>query len=142
MSRSSKGGWLLYCMWCWPWVWKFKVGITSLSIGAAKRARDIDREMFGFPIPIMIVPVPGAYYIEQEMHRIMRRFNTRFTSASGKSEWFNVVPLFFTVPIMLAIWAIYFAGIDAIFDTSILPTVAKWFFDALFWAGEYLYSKL
>ena len=138
MARSSKGGWLLYCMACFPWVWKFKVGITSLSIGAAKRARDIDREMFGFPIPIMIVPVPGAYYIEQEMHRIMRRFNTRFTSASGKSEWFNVVPLFFTVPIMLSIWGLYFAGIDAIFHTTILPTVAQYFFDALFWIIERL----
>lgn len=142
MSRNSKGGWLLYCFMCFPWVWKFKVGITSLSIGAAKRARDIDREMFGFPIPIMIVPLPGAFYVEQEMHRIMRRFNTRFTSASGKSEWFNVVPLFFTVPIMLAIWGLYLAGIDAIFHTTILPTIARWFFDALFLVGEYLMSKI
>lgn len=141
MARNSKGGWLLYCMICIPWFWKFKIGITSLSIGAKKRARDIDKEMFGFPVPIMIVPLPFAYHFEQEIHRVLRWSKTDFYNGSGHSEWMNITPLFFAVPIMLTIWGLYLAGIDAIFHTTILPTVAKMFFDALFWAGEYLYSK-
>jgi hypothetical protein len=113
-------------------VWKFKVGITSLHIGAKKRAANIDKQMFGFPFPIMVVPVPGAYHIEQEMHRIMRRWNTRFYKGSGRSEWFNIAPLFFTVPIQLAIWGLYLVGIDLIFGTRIAPVVFELVVDAGF----------
>jgi hypothetical protein len=124
---------------CIPWFWKFKVGITSLSIGAKKRAKAIDKEMFGFPIPIMVVPVPGAYFIEQEMHRIMRPFKTDFYKGSGHSEWMNIAPLFFTVPIMLTIWALYLLAIDRILGTQILPTVSAWFFDAVFFLIDKLF---
>ena len=116
-----------------PGIWRFKVGITSLSIGAVKRAKSIDKEMFGFPVPIMILPIPGAFFIEQEMHRIMRRWNTRFTKASGKTEWFILAPLFFTLPIMLCVWGLYLAAFDAYFGTKALPVVAGWFFETIFY---------
>lgn len=132
MSKS-KSGWLLYLMIHVPGVWRFKVGITSLSIGASKRAKSIDKEMFGFPVPIMILPLPGAYFVEQEMHRVMRRWNTRFTKASGKTEWFILMPLFYTLPIMLTIWAVYLFIFDQICGTKALPVVAGWFFDIIFY---------
>lgn len=142
MSRSSKGGWLLYCLCNIPLVWIFKVGIVRVGKGAFNRAKEVDKAMPGIPIPIMAVIIPfGAYRVEQEMHRIMRRWRVDFYKGDGHTETFILAPLFFAVPIMLAIWAIYFACIDAIFHTTILPTVAKVFFDALFWVGEYLYSK-
>lgn len=124
MSKS-KSGWLLYVMVHIPGIWRFKVGITSLNIGAKARAASIDKEMFGFPLPIMILPVPGAYYIEQELHRMMRRWNTRFYNGSGKSEWFILAPLFVAVPIMLCIWGLYLAAIDCYFNTSLLPLCAE-----------------
>jgi hypothetical protein len=132
MARNSKGGWLLYCMVHIPCVWRFKVGITSLNIGAKKRAANIDKAMFGFPLPIMVLPVPFAYAIEQEMHRIMRLWHTDFYRGDGHTEWFNIAPLFFTVPIMLSVWAIYIAAFDAWAGTRILPTVAGWVFDTIY----------
>lgn len=139
MARSSRSGWLLYCLIHIPFFWKFKVGITSLHIGAKKRAAGIDKEMFGFPFPIMVVPVPGAYHIEQEMHRVMKRWNTRFYNGSGRSEWFNLMPILFTVPIQIAIWGLYLAGIDLVLGTKFFPVVAGMVVDLAFWALEYLW---
>lgn len=138
MARNPRSGWLLYCLIHIPFFWKFKVGITSLHIGAKKRAANIDKEMFGFPVPIMVVPVPGAFKIEQEMHRIMRRFNTRFYNGSGKREWFNIAPLFFTVPIQIAIWGLYLVGIDAVCGTRIAPVVFSMIVDLAFLAFGYV----
>jgi hypothetical protein len=132
MSRNSKGGWLLYILIHFPGIWRFKVGITSLSIGAKKRAAGIDREMFGFPIPIMVLPIPGAYYVEQELHRMMARWQTRFYNGSGCSEWFILAPLFVALPIMLAIWCIYFYAFDCYFHTTILPTLAGFVYELIF----------
>lgn len=133
MARNkSKSGWLLYTMIHLPLFWKFKVGITSLSIGAKKRANSIDRDMPGIPIPIMVVPVPGAYYIEQEMHRIMRRYNTVFYRGDGRTEWFNIAPFFFTVPIQLTIWFLYLCLLDMALGTTIAPVTAEMFFDFIF----------
>lgn len=142
MARSSRGGWLLYVMVCIPWIWKFKVGITSLNIGAKKRASDIDREMFGFPIPIMIVPVPGAWFVEQEMHRIMRPFKTVFYKGSGRQEWFNFAPVFFALPIMFSIWGCYIFILDLCLGTKILPVLTKWFFDLVWLVGKTAWKLL
>jgi hypothetical protein len=132
MARNSKGGWLLYCMVHIPCVWRFKVGITSLNIGAKKRAANIDKAMFGFPLPIMVLPVPFAYAIEQEMHRIMRAWKTDFYRGDGHTEWMILAPLFFTVPIMLSVWGLYIAAFDAWAGTRILPTVAGWVFEMIY----------
>lgn len=127
MSKS-KSGWLLYAMVHIPGIWRFKVGITSLNIGAKARAASIDKEMFGFPFPIMILPVPGAYHIEQALHRMMKRYNVRFYSGSGHSEWFILAPLFIAVPIMLCIWGLYLAALDYNLNTSLLPFCAEFIY--------------
>lgn len=114
-----------------PCVWRFKVGITSFHIGAKKRAAGINREMPGIPIPIMVLLVPGAYRIEQEMHRILKVWSIRFYKGDGASEWFFVSPLLFTVPVMLTVWAAYIAAFDYIFATQMLPPLAKAFFYTL-----------
>lgn len=132
MARSSRGGWLLYVMVHVPGIWRFKVGITSLHIGASKRAKNIDRKMFGFPLPIMILPVPFAYRIEQEMHRIMSGFQTRFYTGDGSSEWFIIAPILFAVPVMLSIWGIYLAIFDAWAGTKLYPVLSRGVFELIY----------
>ena len=136
MARNPKSGWLLYCMIGVPWFWWVKIGITHVGIGALKRAFDVGKAFVGFPFPIMIVPIPGAYYFEQATHRNLKGISFKFYKGDGASEWFWFPAAFFIIPVMLVIWAIYFAGIDAIFHTTILPTVAQYFFNALFWIFE------
>ena len=133
MARNSKGGWLLYVMVHFPLIIFFKVGITSLSIGAKGRAKSIDREMPGRPIPIFFLPLPGAYKVEQELHRILKSTNVVFYKGSGCTEWFLLSPLFVVLPIMIMIWAGYLWLADCFFGTQILPFLAKRFFYALFW---------
>ena len=133
MARNSTGGWLLYIMVHFPLIFLFKVGITSLTIGALYRSKLIDREMPGIPIPIFILPLPGAYHVEQELHRILKRTNFVFYKGSGCTEWFFISPLFVVLPIMLTIWAGYLWLADCFFGTTMLPFFSKWFFYALFW---------
>lgn len=116
-----------------PWFWWVKIGITHVGIGAFKRAFAVDKAMWGFPFPIMIVPIPGAYHFEQRIHGILKPLSFRFYRGDGGSEWFWVLAAIFVLPVMLAIWGFYLAGVDALLGTSILPTVARLFFDALFW---------
>ena len=88
-------------------VWIFKVGIVRAGKGAFKRAKEVDRAMPGIPVPIMAVIIPfGAYQVEQEMHRIMRRWRFNFYKGDGHTETFVLAPLFFTVPIMFSIWGV------------------------------------
>jgi len=49
--------------------------------------------------------------------------------------WFPAI--IFVLPIMLSIWGLYLMGIDAILGTTIFPTVAKMFFDLIFWIIGY-----
>ena len=141
MARNSKSGWLLYCMIGVPWCWWVKIGITHIGIGALKRAFSIDKAMIGFPFPIMVVPIPGAYYFEQRIHRILKPINFRFYKGDGGSEWFWFFAAFFVIPVMLAIWGPYLKGLDLILETSIYPVVKDWFIDALLLVGEYLIGK-
>ena len=116
-----------------PFIFIFKVGITSLAIGAGKRAKAIDKAMPGLPVPIFILPVPGAYYIEQEMHKIMRHFKFSFYRGDGHTETFLLAPLIFAIPVMLSVWGVYLYAFDYFFHTTILPTLARWFFYSLFY---------
>jgi len=153
MARNSKGGWLLYCMVHIPFFWKLKVGITHALLGAIVRAkavdRAIDKSLWWWPFPTFVVSIVppliipfGAYRVEQEMHRIMRPFKSDWYKGDGHSEWFNLAPLFFSVPIMLVWNAFYIFLIDACLGTSILPIVAGLFFDALFWVVEFLMRRI
>lgn len=107
MARNSKGGWLLYVMLHVPNVIAWKVGITHTGIGAKGRAKSIDRAVVGFPVPIFFCVVPGAYAIEQWLHKRMSAFKWKFYRGDGASEWFFFVgPLFIALPLMMLIWAV------------------------------------
>lgn len=132
MNKSQKG-WLLYIMIHVPFLIFLKVGITSWFIGSFKRAKSIDREMIGFPVPILILPIPGAYYIEQALHRMMKNFKVKFYNGSGKEEWFLLAPLFVALPIMVAVWFIYLMLLDRALGTTIAPTVANYIFEVVYY---------
>ena len=138
MARNSRGGWLLYVMVHLPLVFFFKVGITSLSIGAKARAKGIDRQMWGLPVPIFILPIPGAYHVEQALHKMLRRTNVNFYHGSGQREWFFLSPLIVVVPIMLVVWGFYLGIADMIMGTQMLPFVSRLLFNFLFWAWDFL----
>ncbi len=119
-KRNSKSGWLLYCMIGVPWFWWVKIGITHIGIGALKRALSISQSFVGFAFPIMILPIPGAYHIEQRTHLILKSLSWRFYKGDGSSEWFWFPAALFIIPVMLAIFGLYIALIDAIISTRIL----------------------
>jgi len=125
-----------------PWFWWVKIGITHIGIGALERAFSIDKAMIGFPFPIMVVPLPGAYYFEQRIHRILKPIKCKFYKGDGASEWFWGFAAFFVLPIMLSIWGLYLKGLDLILETSVYPVVKDWFFYILFWVVEFLMRKI
>ena len=131
MSKS-RSGWILYIMIHFPIIVFFKVGITSARIGAKGRAKAIDREMPGIPIPIFFVPIPGAYYVEQALHRMMGFSNVRFYRKDGSSEWFLLAPLFIALPVMLMIWGLWVGVMDSIFGTNMLPVLSEGVFYTIF----------
>jgi len=125
-----------------PWFWWVKIGITHIGIGALERAFSIDKAMIGFPFPIMVVPLPGAYYFEQRIHRILKPIKCKFYKGDGASEWFWGFAAFFVLPIMLSIWGLYLKGLDLILETSVYPVVKDWFFYILFWVVEFLMRRI
>lgn len=138
MARSSKSGWVLYLMVHVPFVWWWKIGITSVGIGAKRRAKNLDRAMPGFPVPVLFVIVPNAYGIEQELHRWFAWFNARFYKGDGASEFFWFPAAAPTAAIMMTVWGVYLWLLDAALGTTILPTLARWFFFGAFDFVEYL----
>jgi hypothetical protein len=132
MNKSQKG-WLLYIMVHLPFVFFMKVGITSLSIGAMARAKSIDRTMPGFPLPIFAVPIPGAYYVEQALHQMMKRFKVVFYKGNGRKEWFFMAPAFVALPIMVGVWFMYLMLLDRAIGTKIAPTLANYIFEVVYY---------
>ena len=106
MSKS-RSGWTLYLMIHFPFVWWVKIGITGK--GVKNRAAGIDREMPGFPIPIFFCITPGAYSIEQWLHRKLKPLNVRFYRGSGHSEWFWLPAGAFALVIMSGVWVFWAA---------------------------------
>ena len=130
--RNSKGGWLLYLMIGVPWFWWVKIGITHVSIGAFKRAFSVGKAFVGFPFPIMFVPIPGAYGVEQWLHRVLAPLSCRFYRGDGASEWYWLPVIVVVLPVMLLIVSMYLVCFDMALGTAIYPVVSGWFFDALF----------
>lgn len=113
--NKSKSGHILYLFIHIPFIWWWKIGITGKSADA--RAKQVDKAVFGFPVPVMVVFIPGAYFIEQDLHRRFSFLQNRFYKGDGASEWFLFPVAFFMFPFMLAIWAGYVAAIDLILGT-------------------------
>lgn len=97
--NKSQSGHILYLMVHIPFIWWWKIGITGKS--ATQRAKGIDREMFGFPLPVWAAVIPGAWHIEQWMHKKFSHSNIVFYRGSGQREWF----WFWVAPIAFAVMA-------------------------------------
>jgi len=104
MARNSKGGRILYLMIHFQAIIFCKIGITGKSAGA--RAKGLDRAMIGFPVPVFFCVVPGAYHIEQWLHRNLKPLSAKFYSGDGSSEWFLILAAPFALAAMLLIWGI------------------------------------
>ena len=139
--RDSKSGWLLYLMVHFPFIWWWKIGITSAAIGADKRAKQVDRAVIGFPVPVMVLFVPGAYYIEQDLHRLFEPLKCRFYKGDGSTEffWFFVAPPVFLF--MVCVWLSYLYGIDLILGTNFFGAVVGFLLDAFHIIYIYLQQK-
>lgn len=116
-----------------PLVVFWKIGITGRS--ATARAADIDEAMFGFPVPVFIVVVPGAYGVEQWLHRVCGWLRVEFYKGDGHSEWFLFPAVIFALPVMLLIWGLYFFLIGCAMQwdafgwyVDFLTVLAYWFF--------------
>ena len=126
-----------------PFIWWWKIGITGKS--ATKRAKSIDKSMFGFPVPVFVVLLPGAFFVEQWLHREFSASNIIFYRGDGRTEWFWfwVAPIAFAV--MLAIWGGYFAlagylfGFDGFdFFCCFLQVIWNWAVVAFTYIQEFL----
>lgn len=140
-KRNSKSGWLLYLMVHFPFIWWWKIGITSAEIGAERRAKQVDRAVFGFPVPIMVLFVPGAYFIEQDLHRLFSPMKCRFYRGDGSTEffWFLVAPPVFLF--MVCMWLSYLYGIDLILGTNFFEVVVNFLFRIFHIIHIYLQQK-
>lgn len=124
MKRNPKGGWLLYLMVHVPFIWFWKIGITSVGIGADKRAKQVDRAVIGRPIPVMVLFVPGAYHIEQDLHRRFQFCHCVWYRGDGHQEWFILFPIIL-FPIMVCVWMSYLFLFDLIFGTQIFSFIVN-----------------
>lgn len=59
----------------------------------SKRHTDINRSIFGFVIPLWIMVLPfGTYNLEQDLHKLLKRFHAPLEHGSGKTEFFWTIP--------------------------------------------------
>ena len=122
MSKS-KSGHILYLMVHFPFIWWWKIGITGKT--AEGRAKQVDKAVFGRPFPVMVVIIPGAYLIEQDLHRRFSFLNQRFYRGDGSTEWFLFPVALVMLPLMLAVWAGYVAAIDLILGTQFFELLVE-----------------
>lgn len=116
-KRDSHSGYILYLMVHVPWVIFWKIGI---GYDAFKRAKQVDRAMFGFPFPVMVLFIPGAYYVEQALHRQFSFFSVRFYEGDGASEWFLIVVAPIVFLLMVSGWLGYVGLFDLFYGTGFL----------------------
>jgi len=123
--NKSKSGHILYLMVHLPFIWWIKIGITGKT--AKARAKDLDRAVFGKPVVIMFVPIPGAYLIEQDLHRRFRWLNCRFYRGDGSTEFFWFPVAFVVLPFMVAVWGGYVYAVDLILGTRFFEMIVSLF---------------
>lgn len=123
MSKS-KSGHILYLFTNFPFFIFWKIGITGGT--ASGRARGLDRSVPGKPIRVFAIILPGAYHVEQWMHRKFAHSNVVWYKGDGRTEWFMFWIAPFAFLIMLAI---------AIFEGGVLCWIAGQIFgfDGLGW---------
>ncbi len=110
---NSRGGWTLYLLINFPLIIFVKIGITGKS--ASARAKGLDKSVPGLPIPIFFCIVPGAYHIEQWLHRNLSGLSVRYYSKDGSSEWFWIIAAPFALAAMGLIWGIEIGALYAVY---------------------------
>lgn len=138
MKNSSKSGSILYLMVHLPFFWWVKVGITSKS--AENRAKQVDRAVWGKPRVIMAVWIPGAYFIEQDLHRRFSRLNQRFYKGDGSTEWFLFPVALILWPLMLFVWCGYINAIDLILGTDFFGMLCRVAFETWDYIAKIFHS--
>jgi hypothetical protein len=123
--NKSKTGHILYLMVHFPFLWWWKIGITGKT--AKGRAKQVDRAVFGWPVVVMVVPIPGAYLIEQDLHRRFAFLNCRYYRGDGSTEWFWFPVAALVLPFMLAVWLAYIYLADLLLGTRICEFIISLF---------------
>lgn len=124
--NNSKTGHILYLMVHFPFLWWWKIGITGKT--AKSRAKQVDRAVFGWPVVVMVVPIPGAYLIEQDLHRRFAFLNCRYYRGDGSTEWFWFPVVAVVLPFMLAVWLAYIHLADLLLGTRVCEWIISLFF--------------
>jgi len=120
MKNTSKSGSILYIMIHCPRFWMVKIGITGKTVTG--RAAQVDKAVWGFPIPIGVAIVPGAYFVEQFLHRKLRGINRRFYVGDGSTEWFLLPAAVSAYVVIVVSWGVW---------AWLISLCVKW--DALEW---------
>lgn len=97
-----------------PLVVFVKIGITGHS--AKRRAAGLNRSVPGLPIPIFFCVVPGAYHVEQWLHRLCSGLSVRYYSGDGGSEWFWILAAIPALGLMAAIWVLEFWAFGQLYN--------------------------
>lgn len=104
--NKSKLGMILYLMVNIPYVWRWKIGITTKSM--FRRAKQVDRDAPGIPVALFGTIIPGAYFVEQWLHKQLFGLRSNYYKGDGHTEWFNIVaaiPAFMVMHMINCGWA-------------------------------------
>ena len=104
----------MYLMINLPLIFFVKIGITGKS--ASKRAKGLNRSVPGIPIPIFFCIIPGAWHLEQWLHRSLSGLSVRYYSGDGGSEWFWILAAPFALAVMAAVWWVEYLVVTLIFQ--------------------------
>lgn len=101
-----------------PFLFWVKIGYTGL-FSLKQRTRQVDKDTPGVLIPIPLVIVPGALYIEKQMHRWLGKYapflKIRFYRGDGKTEWYWFPAAILPVGFAAATWYFYYLIFQAIY---------------------------
>ncbi len=98
---------IIYVMVNIPFFWKVKIGITTFG-RASKRVMDVNRTTPGFVIPIFFSLMPfGVPSLEQDLHKLFKRFHSPFHKGSGHTEWF-LLPVAIPAILLIALTTVLY----------------------------------
>lgn len=137
-KRESHSGHILYLMINVPFFLFCKIGI---GYDAWKRAKQVDRDVWGFPFPVMVLFLPGAYRVEQDLHRLFKIFNIRYYKGDGSSEWFWLIVAPVVFALMVSGWIGYVWLFDLAFKTDFHTAIIHKIVDLCIWAYHKLTEK-
>ena len=90
-----------------PYLIFCKIGYTRIGRLGTRR-REVDKHAPGWLVTIFFVPVPGALYIEKEIHKMCAFLRVRFYRGDGKTEWYYLPAAIVPILFGLMVWGCYF----------------------------------